>query len=107
MSQSRAANTPETLPTPAETLKASEGLFEVQDVHEIGPDYKPTLIAWYENFKANWPKLRTEYSKYDERFYRLWTYYLQCCAPAFGVGIVNLKQHVFTRPGFGKYTCVR
>lgn len=52
----------------------------MEDWHNIGPDYDRTLLAWWENFHAAWPKLK---ARYDERFFRMWKYYLLCCAGYF------------------------
>ena len=30
--------------------RALEGIFVCEDLHNIGPDYDPTLMAWWENF---------------------------------------------------------
>jgi len=37
-------------------------------------------MAWSQNFDKNWDKLK---SKYDERFYRMWKYYLMAAAASF------------------------
>ena len=47
--------------------------FVVEDWHNFGADYDRTLMAWHERFEAAWPRLK---AKYDERFYRMWRYYL-------------------------------
>jgi len=31
----------------------------MEDWHNFGQDYAPTLMAWYENFERNWPKIRS------------------------------------------------
>ncbi|CAG0897755.1 unnamed protein product [Cyprideis torosa] len=82
------------MPYDVDLFKESEGLFFVEDFHNMSSDYPKTLEGWYENFKSNWPKLQ---GKYDERFYRMWTYYL-CIAMgghksrAFGVCQVVLSK---------------
>lgn len=54
---------------------------QVMDVHDIGLDYARTLNDWY----ANVQKSHDELSKlgFDERFFRLWNYYLQYCEGGF------------------------
>ena len=37
---------------------AIEGLFVLEDLHNIGPDYDPTLMAWWENFDRTYPELQ-------------------------------------------------
>jgi cyclopropane-fatty-acyl-phospholipid synthase len=76
--------------------EAAEGLFVVEDVHNFGPDYDRTLMAWHGNFEEAWPRLRKEY---DERFRRLWRYYLLASAGAFRARHTQLLQVVLTRPG--------
>jgi len=48
---------------------AAEGLFIVEDWHNIGTHYDKTLMAWFKNFDSSWEELK---STYDERFYRMW-----------------------------------
>ncbi|GGO87549.1 cyclopropane-fatty-acyl-phospholipid synthase [Marinobacterium nitratireducens] len=52
----------------------------IEDLHNFGPDYERTLLAWWQNFQLAWPKLS---SRYDERFARMWRYYLLSCAAFF------------------------
>jgi cyclopropane-fatty-acyl-phospholipid synthase len=84
------------LPTLAQLVTAMEGLFIPEDVHNIGPDYDPTLMAWWSNFDAAWPRLR---ERYDERFYRIWKYYLLGSAGGFRSRSQQLYQIVMTRRG--------
>lgn len=83
-------------PSMAQLGKAMEGLFVLEDVHNIGPDYDRTLMAWYENFERAWPELK---ARYDERFYRMWRYYLLTSAAAFRSRHQQLYQLVTTLPG--------
>jgi cyclopropane fatty-acyl-phospholipid synthase-like methyltransferase len=46
------------LPYYTQIISETRGLFFVEDWHNFGPDYAPTLIAWYNNFERNWPKIR-------------------------------------------------
>ena len=84
------------LPTLGEIAEAAEGLFVVEDVHNFGPYYDRTLVEWHRNFEEAWPHLR---DRYDERFRRLWSYYLLCSAGSFRSGRSQLFQVVLTRPG--------
>lgn len=85
------------LPTAKQIKIASEGLLVSHDWHDIGKDYDPTLMAWWEQFDAAYPTL--DQQKYDERFYRMWKYYLQMCAAGFRTGYLYDWQIVFTKPG--------
>jgi cyclopropane-fatty-acyl-phospholipid synthase len=84
------------LPTPWTLMAATEKLFVIEDVHNIGEHYDPTLMAWWERFDAAWPKLE---EKYGKQFYRMWKYYLLGCAGGFRARETQLMQFVFTRVG--------
>ena len=84
------------LPSVAQLGKAMEGLFVFEDLHNFGPDYDRTLMAWFENFDRAWPELR---DKYGERFYRMWKFYLLSAAGGFRSRSNQLFQIVMTRPG--------
>ena len=87
------------LPSSASILKAAEGYFVLEDFQNIGHDYDKTLMAWFHNFDKNWPKFK---DKYGEKFYRMWKYYLLCCAGAFRSGNISLLQFVFSKANLGK-----
>ncbi len=84
------------LPHPHAIIHAMEGLFVIEDLHNIGEHYDPTLMAWWHNFDAAWPRLAP---KYGEPFYRMWKYYLLGCAGSFRARETQLCQFVFTRTG--------
>lgn len=90
------------LPSVAQLGKAMEGLFVMEDWHNFGPDYDPTLMAWHQNFEQAWPVLK---DKYDERFYRMWRYYLLSSAGGFRARGTQLWQVVMTRPGTNQPDC--
>jgi cyclopropane-fatty-acyl-phospholipid synthase len=82
------------LPSVKQLGAAYEGLFVMEDWHNFGPDYDKTLMAWDENFRKAWPKLK---GTYDERFYRMWRYYLMCSAGGFRARTLQLWQIVFSK----------
>lgn len=84
------------LPSLAQITAAAERLFVIEDVQNFGPDYDKTLKAWDENFCRVWPQLE---HRYDQRFYRMWRYYLNVCAAAFRVRSLQLWQLVLSKPG--------
>jgi cyclopropane-fatty-acyl-phospholipid synthase len=84
------------LPGPSHIGKGVEGLFVIEDWHNFGPHYDKTLMAWNQNFQRAWPKLR---DRYDERFKRMWEYYLLSCAGAFRARTIQLWQIVMTKQG--------
>jgi cyclopropane-fatty-acyl-phospholipid synthase len=84
------------LPHPGSLITAMENRFVPEDMHNIGEHYDPTLMAWWQNFDAAWPRLE---SKYGPAFYRMWKYYLLGCAGGFRARETQLMQIVFTRIG--------
>jgi cyclopropane-fatty-acyl-phospholipid synthase len=84
------------LPSIAQLATAMEGLFVMEDWHNFGPDYDLTLLAWHANFENAWPILKAQY---DERFYRMWRYYLLSSAAGFRSRQTQLWQVVFSRIG--------
>ena len=63
----------------------------IEDVHNFGPDYDRTLMAWSTNIEARWDEI----PHYDERFRRTWRYYLMASAASFRVRNLQLWQVVF------------
>ena len=90
------------LPSIAQLSKAMEGIFVIEDLHNIGPHYDKTLMAWHANFEAAWPELK---KKYDERFYRMWRFYLLSSAGGFRARQSQLWQFVMTKPGTPQPNC--
>lgn len=84
------------LPSIAQIGEAIDNRFVMEDWHNFGAYYDKTLMAWHENFNKNWPKLK---HLYDERFYRMWNYYLLSCAGAFRARSLQLWQIVLTKDG--------
>ncbi|MFN2305127.1 MAG: cyclopropane fatty acyl phospholipid synthase [Anaerolineales bacterium] len=90
------------LPSISQLGKAMEGCFVMEDWHNFGPHYDPTLMAWYENFNQAWPELRKQYS---ERFRRMWNYYLLSSAGGFRSRSQQMWQIVMTREGTSQPMC--
>ena len=75
---------------------AAEGLFVVEDCHNIGPHYDPTLMAWHENLsRAQAQVVRT----HGERFFRMMRYYLLTSAATFRSRRSQVFQLVLTKAG--------
>ncbi len=90
------------LPSITQLGRSMEGIFVMEDWQNFGPDYDPTLMAWYANFEKGWPEIQ---SKYGEPFRRMWRYYLLTSAGAFRVRNQQLWQIVFTRQGTPQPQC--
>lgn len=93
------------LPSPTQITEACEDLFVLEDWHSFGEHYDQTLMAWHHNFLAAWDQLK---SRYDLRFFRMWTYYLLSCAGSFRARNIQLWQMVFSKQGLeGGYRSLR
>ncbi len=90
------------LPSITQLGAAMERLFVMEDWHNFGPYYDKTLMAWYHNFETAWPRLK---ELYDERFHRMWRYYLLNSAGAFRSRYEQLWQIVLTRIGTPQPDC--
>lgn len=92
------------LPSIAQLGQASEDFFVMEDWHNFGTDYDKTLQAWHHNFIHHWDKLKNQY---DERFYRMWSYYLLSCAGSFRSRSIQLWQIVLSKGLPGGYVSIR
>ena len=90
------------LPSTTQISRAAEGLFVMEDWHNLGPHYDRTLMAWHHRFTRAWGTLR---GRYGEPFRRMWEYYLLSCAGAFRARDIQLWQVVFTKPGTPQPRC--
>ena len=79
------------LPSPAalQAQTRAAGLAWIDD-RGYGLDYARTLRTWRERFHAAWGAIQP--LGFDERFRRLWTYYLAYCEAGFRTGRIDLKQ---------------
>ena len=68
----------------------------VRQVDDIGFDYAKTLADWRVNFNKAHPQLK-QYG-YDDRFGRMWNYYLCYCEGGFLERTVSAVQLVATKP---------
>jgi cyclopropane-fatty-acyl-phospholipid synthase len=65
---------------------------------DITAHYPPTLAQWRERFFAAWDKLRTH--GYDERFRRLWDFYLSSSEAGFRERRIGDVQVLFAKPDY-------
>ncbi|GEP88726.1 cyclopropane-fatty-acyl-phospholipid synthase [Chitinophaga terrae (ex Kim and Jung 2007)] len=84
------------IPTMGLIGQSFEDLFVMEHWQNFGVDYDRTLLAWYENVQRNWDRLK---SKYDQRFFRMWKYYLLSCAGSFRARTSQLWQMVLSKEG--------
>lgn len=90
------------LPGLSQISKSIERLFVMEDLHNLGPHYDKTLMAWNDNFQEAWPKFS---HKFDNRFKRMWEYYLLSCAGAFRARDIQIWQMVLTKYGTPQPYC--
>lgn len=93
------------LPSLVQVATALEQVLTIEDVHNLGAHYDKTLMAWFERFNQSWSHYAQQY---DERFYRMWKYYLLSCAGSFRARNIQLWQFVLSPLGqVGGYDSVR
>ena len=93
------------LPSAQQLTNVLNGRFIIEDWHNFGPDYDKTLMAWWQNFDKSWAQLQNQY---EERFYRMWKYYLHACAGFFRCKSGQLWQLVLSKRGRnGVYRSIR
>ena len=73
---------------------AAAGLTVVHD-ENFGTSYARTVAEWRRRFHANWDAIAAQ--GFDERFKRLWDYYLCYCEAGFLEGTIDVGLYVLTR----------
>lgn len=86
------------LPSAKQITAAAEGLFVIEDWHSFGTDYDITLMHWFDNFDRKFELLPK--GRYDQRFYRMWKYYLLSCAGSFRARKNQVWQIVLSPSGY-------
>ncbi len=64
---------------------------------EFGRSYDITLRRWHETFNAKWDRIAK--LGFDDRFRRMWNFYLTSCAATFDSGNCDVTQITVRRPG--------
>ncbi|MCE8006742.1 cyclopropane-fatty-acyl-phospholipid synthase family protein [Aestuariivita sp.] len=72
------------------------GLAVVKSV-EFGSSYDLTLRRWHETFNEKWDQVAE--LGFDDRFRRMWNFYLTSCASTFQSGNCDVTQITISRPG--------
>ena len=67
-------------------------------LEDLSPHYARTLREWRRNFHAHLGRVRT--LGFDERFIRMWEYYLCYCEGGFAERFIGVAQLLFTKPGY-------
>ncbi len=80
------------LPSPARFAEeAARAGFAVTAEHRFGLDYAETLARWRERFLER--RLDVRQLGFDERFLRIWHFYLAYCEAGFRAGSINVAQY--------------
>ena len=64
---------------------------------EFGKSYDITLRRWHETFNEKWDEISA--LGFDERFKRMWNFYLTSCAATFDSGNCDVTQITVRKPG--------
>ncbi len=64
--------------------------FKLYHKISFGYDYSRTLLEWKNNFNYAWPKLKQ--LSFDDKFKRLWNYYLDYCETGFSLDHTDVTQ---------------
>jgi cyclopropane-fatty-acyl-phospholipid synthase len=85
------------LPSPAVLRSEVEraGLKVVNSI-EFGKSYSQTLRRWHETFNAKWDEISE--MGFDDRFRRMWNFYLTSCASTFQYGNCDVTQITIEKP---------
>ena len=75
---------------------AEQAGLELVEQTTFGADYAKTLARWREDFLAAWPQILD--LGYDERFRRMWLYYLAYCEAGFANGSIDVGLYSFKKP---------
>ena len=74
--------------------QAAQAGLTLREDDGFGQDYAKTLAIWHERFIAAWPRLST--MGFDERFRRMWRYYLAYCEAGFRIERIDVRQIAFS-----------
>ena len=86
------------LPSPGEFRKQAQAAgLQVVDELNFGPDYAETLRRWRERFMQQVDEVQK--LQFDDRFIRLWAFYLAYCEAAFDEANIDVIQFTLTKPG--------
>lgn len=65
-------------------------------LERFGQDYARTLNTWLMRFRDAWPQIEPQ--GFDERFKRMWEFYLAYCEAGFETGRIDVAQFQLTKP---------
>ncbi|AXK71179.1 class I SAM-dependent methyltransferase [Lysobacter sp. TY2-98] len=94
------------IPSIAALMEAKTSASDLALLHleDMGLSYARTLAAWRTRFLAQLPQVHA--LGFDERFVRMWTFYLAYCEGGFRERSIGVAQMLFARPGYRPATPV-
>ncbi len=82
--------------SPGEMAKqASETGLTIADAYFFGRSYGHTLDLWHDRFSERWTQIENQ--GFDDRFRRLWEYYLNYTSAGFHAGTISVGQFLLTK----------
>lgn len=76
--------------------RAAEQGLGFETLERFGPSYAVTLADWRRRFEAAWPEIAK--LGFDERFRRMWLYYLIYCEVGFERGLIDVGLYRLRKP---------
>lgn len=93
------------VPALQQLSRSMEGQLIVEDLHNFGSNYDPTLMSWLKKYVDAWPRFK---HIYNETSFRKWTLYLPGCAGTFRSRNMQLWQLALSPHGVqGGYQPIR
>jgi cyclopropane-fatty-acyl-phospholipid synthase len=85
------------LPSPS-AFKNGAAAADLKVINELsfGPGYAKTLRIWRENFNQKLPEILQ--LGFDEKFIRMWNFYLMYCAAGFAEKDIDVVQYTLEKP---------
>lgn len=77
-----------------ETMSESSRLW-IESTQNYGIHYARTLNEWRQNFESNWENVQK--LGFDQKFRRLWNYYMVYCEAGYRSGVLGLHQMVLSK----------
>ena len=77
-------------------VTAAHTTLRMTNVHAFGPHYAETLHRWRASFEVNWSAIAAV--GFDERFRRMWEFYLAYCEAGFRTGYLDVAHVTLARP---------
>ena len=76
--------------------RADEAGLTFETIERFGASYTLTLAEWRRRFEAAWPEIAA--LGFDERFRRMWRYYLTYCEVGFERGLIDVGLYRLRKP---------